>query len=55
MSRYELFQMLLDFVAENYKVTDADMKNYSDEIEISGEIEGQKIKITVELEEVVEE
>lgn len=55
MSKYGVFQFLLDFVAAQYTVTDADMNNYCGEIEIAGEKDGQKIKITVELEEVEEE
>ena len=51
MSKYEVFQYLLDFVASQFTVTDADMNNYCGEIEITGEKNGQKIKITVELKE----
>lgn len=51
MSKYEVFQFLLDFVAAQYEVTDADMNNYADAIEIHGKKAGQEIKITVELKE----
>lgn len=51
MSKYEVFQYLLDFVAARYEITDADMNNYCGEIEIYGKREGKEIKITVELKE----
>lgn len=51
MGKYEVFQYLLDFVSAQYEVTDADMNNYCDEIEITGKKDGQTIKITVELNE----
>lgn len=51
MSKYEVFQYLLDFLAAKYEITDADMNNYCGEIEITGEKNGQTIKITVELKE----
>lgn len=48
--RYYIFSKLLSFVNDDYDVTDADMNNYSDEIEISGEDEfGNTIKVTVRL------
>ena len=55
MRKFDVFQYLLYFVSESYEVTDADMNSYRGGIEIAGEKDGQKIKITVELEEVVEE
>ena len=55
MKKYDVFQYLLDFVADKYEVTDADMNTYCGAIEICGKNDGQTIKITVELEEVVEE
>ena len=51
MNKYEVFQLLLDFVAARYEVTDADMNNYAGEIEIYGKKDGKEIKITVELNE----
>ena len=51
MKKYDVFQFLLDFVAENYQVTDADMNNYCEAIEIHGKMNGQTIKITAELKE----
>lgn len=51
MSKYEVFKALLEFVADEYTVTDADMNNYCGEIEICGEKDGQTIKITAELKE----
>lgn len=51
MNKYEVFQYLLDFVAAQFTVTDADMNNYCGEIEICGEKDGQTIKITVRLNE----
>lgn len=51
MSKYEVFQFLLDFVAAQFTVTDADMNTYGGAIEIEGKKDGQKIHITVELNE----
>ena len=48
--RYYLFSKLLSFVNDDYEVTDADMNNYSGEIEISGkDEEGNTITIKVRL------
>lgn len=55
MDKYEVFQYLLDFVAAQYKVTDADMNNYCGAIEIAGEKDGHKIKINVSMEEEKDE
>lgn len=52
MDRYQLFQMLMAIVADHYDVTDAKMNNYAGEIEITGEFEGKRICICVDLEEV---
>ena len=49
MGKYEVFQYLLDFVASQFTVTDADMNNYAGEMEICGKNNGQEIKITVEI------
>ena len=51
MGKYEVFQYLLDFVASQFTVTDADMNNYCGAMEICGKKDGQEIKITVELKE----
>lgn len=50
--RYYIFRKLLDFVADNWEVTDADMNNYVHEIEITGKADdGSTITIKVELKE----
>ena len=36
MDRYNIFRALMDFVADNYDVTEATMCNYAKEIEIEG-------------------
>ena len=51
MSKYEVFKALLDFVAEEFEVTDADMNNYCGEIEISGKANGKIIKIKASITE----
>lgn len=51
MGKYEVFQYLLDFVASQFTVTDADMNNYCGEMEIFGKTSGHTIKIKVALEE----
>lgn len=52
MNRYYVFKDILDFVADFCEVTDADMKNYSGDIEVSGvDEEGATIKIRVTIEE----
>ena len=51
MGKYEVFQYLLDFVASQFTVTDADMNNYCGEMEICGKTSGHTIKIKVALEE----
>ena len=45
MGKYEVFQYLLDFVAGEFEVTDADLNNYCGEIEIAGKANGKVIKI----------
>ncbi len=47
MDRYFIFKRLLEFMADNSEVTNAKMKNYSDDIEITGEDEGQEVTIKV--------
>ena len=36
MNKYYVFRKLIDFVADYMDVTDADMNNYSGDIEITG-------------------
>ena len=54
MDRYQLFRMLMDIVADHYDVTDAKMKNYAGEIEISGAAGGKAITICVDMKEAEE-
>lgn len=53
MNKYWVFRKLIDFVADNCEVTDADMNNYSGDIEITGkdEEDGSTITIRVSIEE----
>lgn len=51
MNRYYIFRKLMNLVAEDFEVVDADMKNYSGDIEVQGKADGTTIRITVELEE----
>ena len=54
MDRYILFRKLMDLVADDYDVVDADMRNYAGDIEITGECGGKTIRIKVELEDAFE-
>lgn len=47
MNRYFAFKRLLDFMAGHSEVTNAHIKNYAGDIEITGEDDGQEIKIVV--------
>lgn len=50
--RYYIFRKLLDLVADDWEVTDADMNNFSDDIEITGKAnDGSTITIRVKLKE----
>lgn len=49
MDKFWAFRELLDFVANHAEVTDADMNNYCGDIEITGENDGQIIKIRVSI------
>lgn len=50
MDRYCVFRKLMDFIADVYEIVDADMKNFSDEIEITGVAgNGDNIQIIVRL------
>lgn len=52
MNKYWVFRKLIDFVADNCEVTDADMNNYVGDIEITGKDEdGSTITIKVSIEE----
>ena len=47
-NKYFFFRQLMDLVTEDYEITDADMNNYSDEIEIFGQDEfGNTIRVRV--------
>lgn len=52
MDKYSVFRHLIDFVADDYDVTDAIMNNYAGDIEISGTAEdGSTITISVSMKE----
>ena len=52
MDRYSIFRALLDFVADTFVVSDADMNNYCGEIEIEGTTgDGSTISIRVNMKE----
>lgn len=51
MEKYWVFRQLLDFVADHAEVVDADMSNYSGNMEIIGEADGQTIRITAHITE----
>ena len=51
MKKYCIFRELLDFMSDHAMVVDADMNNYSGDIEIIGETEGQTITIKVSITE----
>ena len=52
LNKYFVFRELLNFVADHADVTDADMNNYSGEIDITGTDEdGSTIRIKVLLKE----
>ena len=56
MTKYYVFRKLLDFIAEEYEISDADMNNYCGGIEIYGEAEdGSTIQIKVCMTEPKEE
>lgn len=52
MDRYNIFRALMDFVADNYDVTEATMCNYVKEIEIKGVSGENEIQICVNIREV---
>ena len=56
LNKYFVFRKLIDFVADYCEVTDADMNNYSGDIEITGtDDDGSTIKITVRITEANKE
>ncbi len=53
VDKYYAFRKMMDFVSEHCEVTDAEMRNYSGEIEINGtDADGSTIRIRVRIEEV---
>ena len=52
MDRYNIFRALMDFVADNYDVTEATMCNFAKEITIEGVSGENEIHISVNLGEV---
>lgn len=51
MDRYNILRAMMDFVADNYEVTGANMQNYSGEVEVRGFCDENKICIKVSIEE----
>lgn len=51
MDRYFLFQQLLNLLAEDYKITNAKMKDYSDRISIEATCPEGDIKVEVSITE----
>lgn len=52
MDRYFLFRKFMNTLdEENIQVTDANMRNYADNIEITGVFDGGEVKITVSFQE----
>lgn len=52
MDKYLLFRKLMDLVADDFEVIDADMCNWDESIEIRGVSDGQEITVTAKLKEV---
>ena len=55
MDRYFIFRKLMDLIADDFEVVDADMKNYSGDIEITGKADGATVKITVYFKEEIKD
>lgn len=55
MERYQLFVHLLNQMAENFEVTEANMNTYLHEIEIQGVCPGWELSLTVRPMEVKED
>ena len=51
IDKYELFRKLMDLVADDFEVIDADMSNWEDAIEIRGVSDGKEIILTAKLKE----
>lgn len=52
MDRYFLFRKFMNTLdEENIQVTDSNMRNYADNIEITGVFDGGEVKITVSFKE----
>lgn len=51
MDKYWLFRALLGFMDDYVQVTYANTSNYCGNIEITGEVEGQVVKIEVSIED----
>lgn len=51
MDRYFLFQQLLNLLAEDYKITNAKMKDFSDRISIEATCPEGDIKVEVSITE----
>lgn len=53
MDRYYLFRKFMNTLDEqNIQVTDANMRNYADRIEITGVFDGGEVKIDVSFKEM---
>ena len=53
MDRYFLFRKFMNTLDEqNIQVTDANMRNYADNIEITGVFDGGEVKISVSFKEM---
>ena len=56
MDRYFLFRKFMSFLDErNIQVTDADMHDYADNVDITGVFDGGEVKITVSFKEMDED
>lgn len=55
MDRYQLFQQLLNLVADDFEITNAKMKDYSGRICIEATCSGGDIKLEVTIAEKEEE
>ena len=51
MDRYILFQQLLTLIADDYNITNAKMRDYSDRISIEATCDGGDIKVEVMINE----
>lgn len=51
MNKFYWFAKLLGFVASNATVTDAQLRNYSRDSEISANVGGTRVKVIIRVEE----